>query len=404
MGRAAKHISKCGSTTWTARVSEQDAVYTPPAIAESLLQLIRSIRRKQPIIADFSAGEGELLRAARKRWPHAALVANDAAARPVQKLRRALGPVRTASCDFFDTNACGRSRTLRSVERGCDIILANPPFSARGGMAKRLVVREGPIVRGSPAGIYLLRCTAYLRRRGRLLAIMPASFESSEKDAEVRSRLRALGRLTIESALPSNAFPSYRPNTVIVAFRLGDRSQGGQQATPQPLLLPAATPRLRVVLVRGLIPNGGRFSKQSQMARFAHTTHVAKHGIEFAIARVPDGARSVRGPSLLLPRIGQPRLDKVATYRGRVPLYLSDCLFALTVQQSGMLDDLLSRVRSNWFALRDAYSGTGAPYLTITKLVQVLQSLKVDVITRSKVASAHIEISTPRVPAQRVAQ
>lgn len=360
-------------------MKETDAYYTPSSVATQLLSAVKGLPRRRLVVADFSAGEGELLAVAAARWSTATLVANDVAERPLRKLRSRLSRVRTAQCDFYLDAPCERSKVLRQVKERCDLVLANPPFSARGSRRMRVSTARAGVVSGSPAGVYLVRCFAYLRPGGQAIAIMPASFVHSEKDESVRLYLRTFGELSVGAQLPISTFDGCSPRTVIVRVR---KPRTERSALPR-LVSNVGPERESAMrhecqsLVRGVIPNGVRFPSLSMSARYAHTTHLATDGVEHSIARVPVAARSVRGPCILLPRVGFPLKRKIVAYRSGKPLYLSDCLIALTVGAHDELQPLREHLKQNFGTLRAAYGGTGAPYITVARLLTVLREIGV---------------------------
>src|SRR4051794_13748300 len=90
-----------------------DQFYTPPPVANTLIRA--SGKRRQHIVADFSAGDGELLRAATARWPASEIVATDIDRQCIVRLRRRHPNWRSGQCDFLNERSRQRSDTLRHV-------------------------------------------------------------------------------------------------------------------------------------------------------------------------------------------------------------------------------------------------------------------------------------------------
>ncbi|SDG91873.1 Methyltransferase small domain-containing protein [Pelagibacterium luteolum] len=138
-------------------------------------------RRKCPDrIADFAAGDGSLLISASKRWPGARLFAMDISSDAIQAIRRKLPHAEVVLQDFFDSSSIATPKF--------DLVLLNPPFTCRGSKTASTSV-NGRTFRSSLALAFVARAVDYLEKDGQILALLPASCLTSEKDARLREYL-----------------------------------------------------------------------------------------------------------------------------------------------------------------------------------------------------------------------
>ena len=78
----------------------KDQYFTPDYVAEQLVAPFR--RRKIQSVADFAAGDGELLRAAEAKWPNASIFATDLDPKCASKLKRDHDNWNIGICDFLN--------------------------------------------------------------------------------------------------------------------------------------------------------------------------------------------------------------------------------------------------------------------------------------------------------------
>lgn len=109
----------------------KDQFFTPAELAASAVNAVRL--RKVEMVADFAAGHGDLLIAARSRWPNCSTFGNDFDVTCSSKLASDSRIDAYANCDFLNDRSTGRSKQLRELIGKCDVVLLNPPFSGRGG-------------------------------------------------------------------------------------------------------------------------------------------------------------------------------------------------------------------------------------------------------------------------------
>jgi hypothetical protein len=163
-----------------------DKHYTPVEIARDI---VGKLAFESPrCAADFAAGEGALLGAILERWPKCKLVATDIDPFAVRKLRQRFHNVDAGVCDFLNGRSRAISPVLKRAQKRVTLGFINPPFSCRGG-ARHPVQYKGIRITCSRAMAFLINSLPYLESQGKLIAILPASCLTSEKDADALSQL-----------------------------------------------------------------------------------------------------------------------------------------------------------------------------------------------------------------------
>ena len=119
-----------------------DAFYTPSHLAELMVSHVQYHEPK--VIADFAAGDGELLLTAHRRWPHASIIATDLDKRSIRIIRHRNPVWSVGCCDFLNERSRIRCSPLRDMIGTVSLVLLNPPFSYRGAMVAAFV----------PTGLY----------------------------------------------------------------------------------------------------------------------------------------------------------------------------------------------------------------------------------------------------------
>lgn len=355
----------------------RDAHYTPTWLSELLVAAVRN--RNVRNVLDLAAGDGALLRAARARWPGCRLFGIDIrrSARLRDEGSKPQRHARSATLNAVASSALVRLQTWGDAYGEIDVCLLNPPYSSRGGTRYHLATGLFRGVDASRATTFLLRAAESVRVGGTVAAIMPRSFEHSERDFEARAALRLLGSLSFRSSISEVAFRTARATTAIVLFRrLRRRPTAGVHATVVPLVSEQLS---GLTLVRGTCPLFQLRPIGARTIAFVHTSSIDAAGaVSPSIARTDLLARQVTGPALILPRVGSFRAPKLGVYRGRGPVTLSDCVVAVTGASLRELEAAERTLRSNWESLYfGRSSGLGAPFWTITTIGDILRRLPI---------------------------
>ena len=346
-----------------------DQYFTPPVLAEAVVSGV-TLRRVERI-ADFAAGHGDLLAAAHSKWPEAKILAADIDPACVKALRRANKRWSLSRCNFLDGNSRLASQKLRSEMARCDVILLNPPFTGKGN-ASFLVSTESVSFRCSRAMAFVVSSLPYLRPRGQIIAILPASCISSVKDQLARNYCETVCTIHHLKSFSRGAFSECAANTVIVRFC--KRLKSLQTIAPSRLRSRRrGLTAIRAGLVRGCLPV---FRAENGCAGsdfpFIHSTDIEGRYIHDAQRRVGCGHRLVKGPAVFISRVGNPISKKCAVYEGG-EVVLSDCVIAITCKSKHDALEVQRRCLDNWDGFSKYYCGTCARYLTLDRLNEFLR-------------------------------
>lgn len=198
---------------------------TPAAVATLLA---RHIPRGDIRVLDPAVGNGALLTPIVRRLGKAStVVCVDIDAKALLTARVCLSAsvphISYIKGDFL--RIVNKSPHLKAESFDC--IVMNPPFLARrNGDWPEVITDAGS---GSAQKVpielaFVWRCLDLLRPRGTLLAILPASFVSSEAFVGFRKRLAARGRFRYVHELPKFTFRGVEGRVYLVVFEKGSSS------------------------------------------------------------------------------------------------------------------------------------------------------------------------------------
>lgn len=340
-----------------------DSHYTPPDIAEALVDQIQRERNGPLIVADVAAGAGALLDVAVKQFAQPTCLATDVDPKVVRALKAAHPDWHVGRCDFLRPGSVARSILGPRSPMVPDVVLLNPPFSCRGGRVISSVVFGEPVT-SSPALAFVLRALEYVASNGEVSALLPLSTFSSEKDERAWQVLRANAKVETGARFGRSNFAQAFAATGLAHFiRKPFESSSG--ATPAISLSSTAN---SLVLYRGRLP---MYSAWLHGVPLLHTTTVNEGVARIHSRLFGPVSQSVQGPLLVIPRIGIPDPRKVAIFGERTRVVLSDCLFALQGTRDA-LDKSRRDILAGWSDFETCYSGSCAPYTTLRRLEQAL--------------------------------
>ena len=345
-----------------------DSFYTPQALADLLVSSCTSVAPSR--IADFAAGDGALLKSALARWPDADVTGVDIDKRAIQALSERVPKASLLHQDFFTLRE--ESDNDRRVESPgvFDVILLNPPFSCRG-KTKVLANLSGVLVGGSRALAFVATALGYLRPDGELVAIVPSSCLTSERDSSLRRVIAEMWEMERIGGSWSSAFA--RCDVSVDIVRLTRRLQN---SVPMSESRPceAGRSRGRLQLMRGTVANAAGSLTPCGL-QFVHSTDLLRGEVASATRWTCAKGRQVAGTAVLLPRVGRIKLSKLVFKSDPATIVLSDCVIALKTPDSideRALYRLLSR---EWEDLRHLWTGSCAPYVTTGRLSAALEKL-----------------------------
>ena len=331
-----------------------DSYYTPDKLAQEVVSLYDGVPH---LIGDFCAGDGGLLRACEAHFPHARYFANDKSKRAYHKLLKVHANWDVYNLDFLsDKNL----QEVTHFKDAFDLLLLNPPFSCRGETYK--FTFDGLKFSASKALLFLIRAIRFLAKGGRLLAVLPIGVSISERDASLMAYLKRVYGFHVHKKVSGVSFAGKEPNVILAELH-------------RPTLLTEYIPRevrkqTYKFLHRGTlnVVNANNVATKRGMI-FIHTTNLIDGKIVSANLKVPfSKAKVLVGPAVLVPRVGAPSVSKVVLIGEGMRYVLSDCVIAILARDNLSalyIQDIIRSLKSGFCRL---YAGTGAKYITLSRL------------------------------------
>ena len=335
--------------------------------------------RSKAVIADFAAGEGDLLKTAVDRWPDSKIVAVDVDKATIRRLRRKHPDWNIGVSDFLNAQSRRQCHVLRAVKGMVDLLVLNPPFSCRGGTKVSLNI-AGEYLDCSLAMAFVLIGKEYLRTDGEIRAIMPAGSAYSQKDTAARAYLNRHATVSFGEQYDRNTFSGCFPNTVLLRAKFceGVHQEGKQKING------SSVPGLLgpVQILRGSIQMHSVCKDKGQdTIPLLHTTQLRSGFLSTQLPRIKRSRSEVTGPAVLIPRVGKPSVDKLVFLSVESRVALSDCVFALVCDSHEDIIQIYERLKREWSLIGGSFGGTGAPYLTLGKLAHALTHMGISVQT-----------------------
>ncbi len=361
-----------------------DAIYTPPELADFLASA--SSLASPASIADFAAGDGALLKAAAERWPYAKLFGSDIDEAAVRAVSLNILGCDAEQHDFLaDTNGFAMDRTF-------ELILLNPPFSCRGNTQHK-VDFNGNSYSASKALVFVARAIQFLTDGGEIIAILPASVMLSERDSKLLEALRAWGTVEQIGEEWKAAFRSHAVAITILRVSKVKSILPHGNEKPQLVSLRAYS----VEMSRGCLSVHNYVAAKSGPS-YIHTTDMRDGKLGKLSRKASPIRRKVRGPAVLVPRVGRPSQEKMVLFPDGEAV-LSDCVIALQTIPPGREDELMQTLNENWESFKQAYGGSCAPYTTLKRVAEALLRLGIpssvraeDSLVASDAGAKHIDL------------
>lgn len=350
-----------------------DKHYTADKIAAQIVDLLPA--REARLVADFAAGDGSLLRALGRRWPRAHMLASDIDPNAIRSLRHTLPGVRAHGLDFLEARSHEGQR-LRRYRQAADIIFINPPFSCRGGTKLALVV-DGVAIKCSKAMAFLLATLRYRAATGIIVAILPASCLTSDKDRQARDHLTDRFHLEVLGSLEPTDFARCSVQTICVIVRPITEPSTRSTAAARRAIGPVS---FAARLSRGSIAVARSFPRTERGFLLAHTTDLQRNRLMPATRKVLSRGERVQGPCVIFPRVGRVRRDKICVVPKGRRVLMSDCLIAVETALESEAAQLASMLLEDFEHYASIYAGTCAPYTTLTRVRDLLLDLGVAIV------------------------
>lgn len=334
----------------------RDSHYTPTKLADHLVSLID--KETTCVIADFCVGEGELLRAAKKKWNNAKLFGNDISDKAIRLLRKNHPDWMLENCDFLDRRTRYEKLAFKSK---FDIILLNPPFTCKGSTIHKIYF-DNIEFHASTAMVFFVEAINYLQKNGVLYAILPQSIAYSKKDEKIRTYLREKYNFKILEELNNQGFEKCTPNIVLASVndtQSIDLNNDFRQINTEIKYLQ---------IQRGSISMHNIKKCKRHSVSLVHSTNIRDNKIVGLKYKVEDNISHINGPALLIHRVGQPNLKKICIISFKEAYALSDCVIGIKTRTIKECQQLKKMITDHWHDFSNLYKGTGAKYITIERL------------------------------------
>lgn len=342
-----------------------DAFYTPPQLAKAMVGAVPNTFSPMTV-ADFAAGEGILLTSALETWPDLRVIANDYSNSAARRLSRLYPTWEVSSSDFLCDASSARSKY--KVQLGnIDLILINPPFSERG--KKRLHFKNPffDFISGT-AVMFLFRTLAYLSPTGYLIAVLPNSCLTSQRDKKAWTLIREQYSVDIICTNHYSTFKGVSASTSLVRLH---PITGKKMSSP--ILVAKKVSESGIRIYRGsyqmhLLAKEG----VTGSIPLVHTSHLKNGRVLIDLNRTCASSRVISGPAVLFPRVGRVTPEKICVLSHNQRVVLSDCVLAVPCPTTQAATQLQSTILLNWKIYMENYCGTGAPYITVERARQVI--------------------------------
>lgn len=357
-----------------------DRYYTPPCIAHAM---ITAVKKKTPaVVADFTAGSGELLLHAQKRWPKAVLVGTDIDPSSVQLLKRRIKVVRAGRCHFLSDKSRSQCVPLKGLV--ADVSILNPPYSYRG-TTRHSVIFAQEHYSCTPAVAFVVNSLRYLDKKGELVTLLPSGVLTNESDEDLWKMLGCYYKIELIAEYERGGFPQCDARTSIVRL-----SSSVNRKKPVPFSRPSdngvtknEVTKYEVTLVRGSVHGYKKQAEGLAALPFVHSTELQDGKVVLKARKTTDFRRAIQKPAVLLPRVGRPSLSKVCLFKGNTTIVLSDCVIGIMCFDIETASGVYDIITNNWNKLEKAYGGTCARYISLYQLSVVLRTLNIRAVKLS---------------------
>ena len=99
-----------------------------------------------------------------------------------------------------------------------------------------------------------------------------------------------------------------------------------------------------------------------------HSTNMRDNKIIELEYKVINSISKIRGPALLIHRVGHPNIKKICIISSKEVYALSDCVIGIKTKTMKECQSLKKIISGHWNDFSNLYKGTGAKYITIERL------------------------------------
>ncbi|HBO3477953.1 N-6 DNA methylase [Pseudomonas aeruginosa] len=345
--------------------TDLDRYYTPENVAVDILESA-NISLTPKVFADSTCGSGRLLDAAITVFGSVECIGLDRDKDAINQLRKT-----RPNWHLAVANLLGRKdyikRFSRSLPNPVDMLLLNPPFS-HGNRKSTNIRYNNKDIKATVSMAHLLRSLEIFNPIHGAIAIVPESLLHSQADEDSRNALQNSYLIENIANLKSCTFRGARVNSSVIQLSRGanltpshaEISGGGQTSA---------------TLVRGSLPV--HLMKSEIIGTpFLHSTHIRRLASGESLDSLPatnsQAKGRVDGWAILLPRVGLPDNRALTVVNLPKTVQLSDCVIALIFNNESSAEIAKKIILENWLTLRELYKGTGARYVTISRLLEWL--------------------------------
>ncbi len=348
-----------------------DEYYTPDRVAESLASALPSSLKGA--VLDPAVGGGALLDAVEARFGTSiSPIGLDVSAEATRHLRLMRPSWTVSRADALNPVSRASSRAWRmATQTDLAAVVMNPPFSYRGN-GGHVVEYGGFRGRVAPSVHFLVEVLHALEPREGIFAILPDGAIRAERHTRLWEQISSNYQVEVLDRPSDSSFHGARVSTSIVHIHRRMSSNVGESSPTfsLPLQHPVGQSACRCVeIVRGRVPihSLASFSGEEAVAPLFHTTDL----LLGSVARTAPERLADAAPLILFSRVGKWRTPRLIEL-GRV--VLSDCLFGVRPRNLSSIDTLRKQLDSISSALESRLRGTGAPYLTLRDMTEVLRT------------------------------
>jgi tRNA1(Val) A37 N6-methylase TrmN6 len=341
----------------------KDSHYTPEILANYLVSFIK--KQNVGTVGDFCVGEGELLKAVKRKWFSAQCYGSDISVRVIKMLKKQYPDWILGKCDFF--NRKSRDKSI-FFNKKFDLIILNPPFTCKGATIHSCNF-DGIEYHMSAAMAFFVSAIQYLNTDGVLYAILPQSVAYSQKDYKIRKYLFKNYSLKIFEEINNQEFEKCTPNIVLAA--VNDKELFCCNNSFKQIF----TGIEHLKIQRGNISMHNIAKSNGFLIPLIHSTNLKNNKIVNLKYNVESHISRIEGPALLIPRVGQPNINKISIISSKKIYAISDCIIGIKTDTMASCRILKKIIVDNWLYFSDLYKGTGAKYITIERLKYFLNVL-----------------------------
>jgi predicted RNA methylase len=339
-----------------------DQFFTPFNIASDLLKEL--VVSKPKIVADFSIGDGNLINALPNNPD--LIIGLDLDKKIINRLRYK-NPTWKLSTGNFINPSPKTAKWLSQWKRKVDLVILNPPFSFRGG-SKIHIDFMGSKIKCRTSLAFIMKSLEYISDNGMLIAILPLSFAKSETDTHVRNIIIENWNIDYGFRFHRNTFSNCFPNSILATF---SRRENTSRKMEKNISITNKFVEQHVEIIRGSVRM--HETTDNGIYKVIHTTNLQdgcffRKGLK--VSNKPS--RLVIGTFLCIPRVGLPKVSKLAIVNLKTPHILSDCVIGLKANNEFDLLKIKELIILHWSCFSKFYESTCAPYITVNQVCEFL--------------------------------